>query len=156
MHSKIMPIYKSYSFTETKKQGELLAKKILSSARKSGGIVFALQGNLGAGKTTFTQGFVRGLGLKKRVASPTFILMRRTAIPKNKKKFKNVYHVDAYRAKSQKELKVLELEAIFKNPENIVLIEWAEKIKKILPKNTKWIYFSYGKKENERTIRMNL
>jgi len=111
--------------------------------------VFALKGNLGAGKTTFVQGFFRGLGLK-RAASPTFIIMRRYSLKRGI--FKNVYHMDAYRLKKTKELKVLEFGEILADPQNIVLIEWPERIKNILPKNVKWIIFKHGKKEDERII----
>ena len=119
---------------------------------------FALQGDLGAGKTTFTQGFLKGLGSKKRVTSPTFVLMRRhrlgagSAARGAKKKFKNVFHIDAYRLKKPEHLATLELSVILNEPGNIILIEWPEQAKKFLPKNTTWIKFVHGKKENERTI----
>jgi tRNA threonylcarbamoyladenosine biosynthesis protein TsaE len=119
-------------------------------AAKNGATVFALQGDLGAGKTTFTQGFLKGLGSKKRATSPTFVLMRRHRL--SGKKFKNVFHIDAYRLKKPEHLATLELDVILNEPGNIVLIEWPEQAKKFLPKNTVWIKFKYGKKENERTV----
>ena len=94
-----MKTFRSYSSAETAKFATELARKI--KPNKSGATVLALQGDLGAGKTTFTQGFARGLGIKRRTASPTFIIMRRFAIPamRGKKQFKNFYHIDAYRFK---------------------------------------------------------
>ena len=119
---------------------------------------FALQGDLGAGKTTFVQGFLKGLGSKKRATSPTFILMRRhglgggSAVGTEQKKFKNVFHIDAYRLKKSEQMAALDLSVILDEPENIILIEWPEKAKEFLPKNTTWVTFEYGKGENERII----
>jgi len=117
----------------------------------SGPAVIALQGDLGAGKTTFTQGFLQGLGSKKRVTSPTFILMRRHKLAAHKR-FANVFHIDAYRLRKPEQLAALDLEVVLEGPRNIVLIEWPEQAKKFLPKKAIWIKFKYGKKENERTI----
>lgn len=139
--------FRSYSSAETAKFASELAQTISPSNRA---IVIALQGDLGAGKTTFTQGFIKGLGVKQRVISPTFVIMKRFKVAKAG--FKNVYHMDAYRMKKTDSLDVLGLGEIFANPENIVLVEWPEKIKKILPKTAVWLKFEYGEKENERTI----
>lgn len=126
---------------------EILRKKPGKSAR-----VLALSGKLGSGKTTFVQGFFRGLGLKARVMSPTFIIMRRTAF--RNEKYKNVFHIDVYRIKSSKELLPLKLNEVMKSPENIVLVEWAEKVRKILPKGSRWLEFGYTKQNNERVIKL--
>jgi tRNA threonylcarbamoyladenosine biosynthesis protein TsaE len=100
-----------------------------------GGGILALTGNLGSGKTTFVQGLAEGLGIKSRIISPTFILMR--------KYDKNFYHIDLYRLeeKVEQEVKNLGLEDIWTNPQNLVVIEWAEKIKNIIPKTAIWIKF---------------
>lgn len=112
--------------------------------------VLALQGDLGAGKTTFVQGFLKGLGSKRRVTSPTFVLMRRHKVPGGK--FSDVFHIDAYRLKKPEHLAALTLDVILSGPRNVVLIEWPELAKRFLPKNTIWLKFAHGKKENERTI----
>jgi len=122
-----------------------------SEPRNKNATAVALQGDLGAGKTTFTQGFLRGLGIKRRAVSPTFIIMRRYKISNSQ--FKNLYHFDAYRLKQASDLEALEFKMIMANLENIILIEWPERIKEILPKHAKWIKFAHGKKENERVIR---
>jgi tRNA threonylcarbamoyladenosine biosynthesis protein TsaE len=165
-----MKTFRSYSSRETAEFGAALAEKIMQDATKSrdgirGGTtagshatILALQGDLGAGKTTFTQGFAHGLGIRRRTASPTFVIMRRFAIPARKARqpiFKNLYHIDAYRLKKLDSLEVLGLDEIFNNPENVVLIEWPEKIKAALPKRTILLKFGYGKKENERIIRFS-
>lgn len=144
--------FTSSSSAETKKFAASLAKKILRSKHpQRHALVLALTGELGSGKTTFVKGFCRGLGLKNKVVSPTFILMRRGAL--KHKRFKNVFHVDAYRIKNTKELKPLRFKEVLDNPENIVLIEWADIIKKALPRNASWLRFSHGKKEKERAIK---
>ncbi len=110
----------------------------------------ALKGDLGSGKTTFTQGFLRGLGIRGKAQSPTFVIFKRFAL--RDLPFTNVYHFDCYRIKKADELKILGIKEILENPKNIVLIEWPERIKKILPKNIWKIEFKHGKKENERVI----
>lgn len=111
----------------------------------------ALSGDLGAGKTTFTQAFAKALGIRKRILSPTFLIMKR--FPIHHRKFKNMYHIDAYRVSSA-DLEKLGVREIF-NGENIVLIEWADRVRDILPKTTTWIKFSHGTSENERKITIN-
>ena len=97
--------------------------------------VIALTGDLGSGKTTFVQGFAQGLGIKEKIISPTFILIRQHKIPNSKK---ILFHIDLYRLE---DFTQLGLEEIINDPNNIVLIEWAEKIKKLLPKKTTYIKF---------------
>lgn len=143
--------YRSSSSAETKRLASELAKKILSAGAGKKAAVLALHGELGAGKTTFVQGFFKGLGLQRSPASPTFIFMRRTGL--RKKGFKNVFHVDAYRARHPEDLNVLGLPEIFKNPENIVLIEWPERLKK-LPPGTRKLEFRHGRHADERVIRL--
>ncbi|MBI2025003.1 MAG: tRNA (adenosine(37)-N6)-threonylcarbamoyltransferase complex ATPase subunit type 1 TsaE [Candidatus Harrisonbacteria bacterium] len=134
----------SKSAQETKKIAAKLAKKILKEKpHQKHARVIALTGELGAGKTTFVQGFAKALGIKSRMVSPTFLIFR---------KYKNFYHVDVYRIHSTKELDVLNFKSILNSSENILLIEWAEKIRKILPKDAIWVNFRHGRKENERFI----
>lgn len=103
----------------------------------------ALSGDLGSGKTTFTQGLAQGLGVKERIVSPTFILMRQHEVKSEKGKVKSLYHIDLYRLEEglEQEFKNLGIEDIWQKPENIVAIEWAEKVKDLLPDNTVWIRF---------------
>ena len=122
---------------ETTKLARILAKEIIKSKkvypeRSRGALIFGLVGELGAGKTTFIQAFAKGLGIKGRLTSPSFVLM---------KNYKNFYHVDCYRVKGPKDILALDFKEIISNPKNIIMIEWAEKIKKILPKNKIWIKF---------------
>lgn len=102
--------------------------------------MLALSGDLGAGKTTFVQGLAKGLGLADRVTSPTFILMREYL---SSDESLNLYHLDMYRLEQDfdEEVKNLGLHDLWEKPENVVIIEWAEKIKDLLPHKTTWITF---------------
>lgn len=125
-----MKIYETHSEIETKKLAQKIARKF-----KKG--VIALSGDLGAGKTTFVQGFAKGLGIKEKIISPTFVVIRQHKIPKSNR---ILYHVDLYRLENQEDLRDLGLQEIISNPKNIVIIEWAEKLVN-LPKNTTKIRF---------------
>lgn len=132
---------------ETKKVGEKLARKILREKPGNQAVILALSGELGSGKTTFLQGFARGLGIREKILSPTFILMRKfkirlNSLP-NSLKFANFYHFDCYRIKEPKEILNLGFQEIISNPLNIIAIEWADRVKKILPKNAILLQFEF-------------
>lgn len=116
----------TYSEEETKSFAQNLAYKI-----KKG--VIALYGDLGAGKTTFAAGFAKGLGIKEKIISPTFVLIRQHKIPNSKNM---LFHIDLYRLKDSKSLKNIGLEEILSNPQNLTILEWAEKAERYLPKKT--------------------
>lgn len=118
---------------ETQKLGELLAMEL------RGGEVLCLDGELGAGKTTFTQGLLKGLGAKGPYTSPTFLIMKHYEI---KSKDRNIYHIDAYRVGAQ-DLLNLGWEEIIADPKNIIIVEWSERIKKILPEQAVMIKFEW-------------
>lgn len=124
-----MKTIKTKSAQETKDFAKNLAKDYLS-----GGII-GLTGDLGAGKTTFAQGFAEGLQIKDKVISPTFLIIRQYKIPGRKNFF---YHIDLYRLEKIN-LKTSGLAEILEDPTNVVLIEWAEKIAQDLPKRTRKI-----------------
>ena len=131
------------SAEETKEVGGGISPDFL----KEGGVI-ALSGELGAGKTTFVQGFAKGIGVKDRIISPTFVLMRQHQIPKSEKM---LYHVDLYRLEGEVNIDELGLKDLFIDPNSIVIIEWAEKIKNLLPKNTTFIELE-KLSENSRSI----
>jgi len=127
---------------ETQKLGADLAKLIKPPC------IIALHSDLGGGKTTFVQGIAKGLGIKEKVISPTFVLEKIYAIPKKKFSF---YHYDVYRLKADPML----IAEILENAENnLVVIEWADKIKKYLPKTTLWINIAEIK-DNQRKFQIN-
>lgn len=116
--------------------------------RLKGGECLALKGELGSGKTTFVKGLARGFGVKKKIRSPSFVIIKAYQLPGQK----TFYHIDLYRLKSSKEFSELGFSEILKNQANIVAIEWPDKIKKFLPKKTIYINFALGKTSRERTI----
>ncbi len=126
-----------YTLAGTKKLAQNLARKI----RPSGGraIIMALQGNLGAGKTTFTQALAKGLGVKEKVNSPTFVIEKIYRL-KNKS-FTNLIHLDAYRLKSAKDLKKLGWGEIVRDQKNLIILEWPERVKALIPKSAIKIKF---------------
>tara|TARA_Y100000310_G_scaffold335741_1_gene418534 strand:+ start:2177 stop:2620 length:444 start_codon:yes stop_codon:yes gene_type:complete len=115
---------------ETHKLGQELAKEILKTKLKKA-LVIGLKGELGGGKTTFVQGLAKGLGVKEKVLSPTFLIVKRFEL-KNKS---NLFHIDCYRIKGVKDLKGLGLKDMISNPKNIIVIEWYQRIEKALPKD---------------------
>ena len=131
----------SKSPSETKKIGRDLAKKIKKDGPKNKACVLALEGDLGGGKTTFLQGFAKGLGTEEKILSPTFVIMKRFKIPDPG--FKDFYHLDCYRPKDAGEILDLGFSEILLCPGNIVAVEWSEKIKKILPENAIRIEFRF-------------
>jgi len=139
---------------QTKKIGQSFAKDILKLHLAKRAVVFGLRGDLGGGKTTFLQGFARGLGIKEKILSPTFIVMRRLEI--NNPHFNNFYHLDCYRIKRLKEISDLGLKEIMSDAKNIVAIEWAGIIKKILPKDCVMLEFEFmGKNKRKITMKQN-
>ncbi len=144
----IMQIHKTNKFSETQELGFNLGKNLKS------GSTLALYGNLGSGKTTFVQGFAKGLGIKSKIISPTFIIVRKydIRIKKQESRIKNFYHIDLYRIESEKDVEGLGLKEILNDKSNIVAIEWPEKIEKILPKKRINLYFEYLG-DNKREIK---
>lgn len=121
---------------ETQQVGEEFAKQL-----KPGDVVL-LFGDLGAGKTTFTKGLARGLGIQKRIISPTFILQRTHSFT-DKKGY--LAHVDLYRL-DENAIKNMGIEDVI-NEDNIVVIEWAEKLT-TLPKQRWEVYLKHLEEES--------
>jgi tRNA threonylcarbamoyladenosine biosynthesis protein TsaE len=134
----------SQSEKETQDIGFGLAKSL------KGGETIALTGNLGSGKTIFSKGLARGLGVRKIITSPTFVLMKVYKIEGHHMEIENFIHVDAYRLKKESDLKEIGLLDWLNKKNSIVVIEWSEKVKKILPKTAIEIKIILGKKETER------
>jgi len=138
---KIELISKSAQETKT------IAARMASKLKK--GDILALSGELGSGKTCFTEGLALGLGISPQycVVSPTFTLINE--YPGRCK----LYHIDVYRLNGPQELHDLGLEEML-SPDGVVVIEWAEKIKDILPEGAFWIKIEYVG-ENERKINIH-
>lgn len=119
-----------------------IAKKIAGKAKA--GDIFALSGELGSGKTTFVKAFAKALGVKQEITSPTFVLLKQYNLPvafNSKAKF--LVHVDCYRMETVEDAHSIGLSEYFGRDDVIILIEWPEKIKEILPPNIINIGFDY-------------
>jgi tRNA threonylcarbamoyladenosine biosynthesis protein TsaE len=127
--------------SQTKTIGKTLAEEIIKLENRKKALVLGLRGDLGGGKTTFMQGFAKGLKIRDKVLSPTFLIMRKFKV--NNSGFDFLYHFDCYRCLSEKEVINMDFKKIIDDPKNIVVIEWAEKIKSLLPKTTLWIDFDF-------------
>ena len=103
--------------------------------KETGATVLALRGDLGAGKTTFTQTLARTLGITEPVTSPTFVIMKSYELADQA--FETLIHIDAYRVASDEELTVLGFARFLETPRTLIVIEWAEKVAALLPSDTK-------------------
>jgi len=137
----------SHSFKETIKLAEKFAKNL------KGGVILALTGDLGAGKTTFIKGLAEGLKVNETITSPTFVILK-SYPAKIKDKNIEFVHIDAYRTETTEDIKSVAIEDYLRRDDIIIAIEWAEKIKKILPKNTINIKFEFVD-EKTRKITIN-
>ena len=145
-----MHTFQSFSSAETKSFGRAFAAELVKQKVSSRATVLALRGELGSGKTTFVQGLFRGLRLNTHAKSPTFVLMRR--VPLKRPPFTSLFHIDAYRLRSSGDLIALGLKAILDNPRNLLIVEWADRVKGIVPKGTVWVTFHHGRRADERKI----
>jgi tRNA threonylcarbamoyladenosine biosynthesis protein TsaE len=132
---------------------EQITKEILKEVSKINldiATMITFSGDLGAGKTTMTQELARQLGVKENVVSPTFVIMK---IYKTKNiKFKNLIHIDAYRLDKKEELLRLGWEEIISNKENLVIVEWPERVLECFPKEIFKVKLEH-KDEGTRTIK---
>ena len=136
--------FKSNSENETKE----FAKKFASKLNK--GDVLVLSGDLGSGKTKFTEGFLSYFGLEDEISSPTF-----TIVNEYHKNDINIYHFDVYRLEDSSEFYAIGGEEYFEK--GICIIEWGELIEDALPKKYIKIDFSRNSEnENERILNVQL
>jgi len=128
----------SHNENETKKIASTLASKLKH------GDILVLSGDLGSGKTKFTEGFLSYWGLDNEISSPTF-----TIVNEYIKNDTNIYHFDVYRLEDLDEFYAIGGTEYFEN--GICVIEWGELIEDILPQN--YIKISFSKDENDYNIR---
>lgn len=96
--------------------------------------VVALDGELGAGKTTLTQKIAKLFGVQADVISPTFTIMKKYET--NNKNFKNLIHIDAYRLDKEDELTNLGWSEMLRDKDNLIIIEWPERVANLIPQNS--------------------
>lgn len=124
-----------------------LAKELASSVEP--GSIIALIGNLGVGKTTFSKYFAREIGIGETVQSPTFTVVR---------EYRNaelpLYHFDVYRVNDEDELFEMGFFEYIDKQDGVCLIEWADLIMDMLPKETLIVKMDYGNSEGERIVKI--
>ncbi len=140
MNSKVTEFI-SKSSEETK----AIAKDLSKTIKK--GNVICLYGDLGSGKTTFTQALAKSLGIRNRIISPTFIIVRSYNLDDGK-----FYHIDLYRTESKNDLLSLGIEELLSSKGNITVIEWAEKLKDLIPSKRIDLFFEQVSLNNRKIL----
>lgn len=116
------------------------------------GLCIVLRGDLGAGKTTFTQQLAKRLGVSEPVTSPTFTIMKQYSL--RHAQFSQLVHIDAYRFEDESEAKPLQLERVLEESQSIVCVEWPERIASIIPSNAVSVSLVVNADES-RTVRVD-
>jgi len=111
----------------------------------SGATVIGLRGDLGAGKTTFTQVCADLLGITETVTSPTFVILKKYKLSDKVLggKFSFLIHIDAYRLKNGQELNTIGWQEITSDPKNLIMIEWPELVIDVMPRNVIYVDFKH-------------
>lgn len=123
---------------------DMLLEHHVKSGNKT--LVITLEGDLGSGKTTFTQELGRCLGVIEPITSPTFTVMKQYEL--KQQHFDLLVHIDAYRFETVEEAKPLRLEEVFNFPRAVVCVEWPERISNLIPSEAVALTISIG--ENEK------
>lgn len=123
---------------QLKTEAEELALALLPT---EGARIVALSGDLGAGKTTFVQKLAHALGIVENITSPTFVIEKRYKL--SNQRFDTFVHIDAYRLEDASDLEKLNWDETVSNPNNLIIIEWADKIKELLPSDAIYISLEF-------------
>jgi tRNA threonylcarbamoyladenosine biosynthesis protein TsaE len=129
-----------------------IAREVVAFPPAKTAKVISLIGDLGAGKTTFSQGFLKELGIARRIISPTFLIVRPYKLSTVYSPLSTVYHIDCYRLNKPEELLALGFKEIIGDPKNIVLIEWPEIMEGHLPEETISIRIEHPKTGSARGV----
>ena len=141
----MLKTFTTYSADETRALGKTLAERIQPRT------LLCLSGDLGAGKTTFVQGLLEGLGATRPYTSPTFVIMKQYDLSvATANGINRVYHADAYRVEAH-DFEHLGFAEWCADPEGLVILEWPERVEKIIRQEAAKISF-VSKGENEREI----
>lgn len=125
---------------------------LLEPSVKNQAFVVGLQGELGAGKTTFTKFIAKELGVRNVVTSPTFVIEKVYKITNNSR-FSRFIHIDAYRLEGGRDLSAIGWEHIENDSQNLIFIEWPEMVSDILPNRDEMRIIKFKVAgENEREI----
>lgn len=135
----------SKSLEDTAKMAKLFLVNLKAQSSKLKASVILLEGDLGSGKTTFTQALARELGVKNYLTSPTFVLMKKYKV--SYPIFKNLVHIDAYRLNSGADLLNLDWAELIANPDNLIVLEWPEKVADLFDGSEHKIKFKFINEE---------
>lgn len=129
---------------------EIFAEEVLTTLpQKDSACILTLTGDLGAGKTAFTQALAKQLGVVEHVVSPTFMIMR--SYSTESERFKKLVHIDAYRVEDVREMEVLKIPELFSEAGTVVCIEWPEHIASLIPQDAYRITLEVNS-DDSRTI----
>lgn len=131
----------SKSVGETTQVAQEFVNKI-KQLKSDKAVVAGLFGDLGSGKTTFTQALGKILGVEEVMTSPTFVIEKRYNLD-GSLGFKKLIHIDAYRLDSDGEILNLNFQEDLNNPDNLILIEWPERVSGALPEDILRINFKF-------------
>lgn len=131
----------SKNLKETAKAAKYLLDVLEKEKQSDMATVVALYGDLGSGKTAFTQAFGALLGAKGPIQSPTFVIEK--LHPISHPRWSTLVHIDTYRLETHNELVHIGWENTIKNPENLIFIEWPERVKEMMPKKSIPVHFEF-------------
>ena len=140
----------SHSLADTKKLAEGFAKDLVTRGQKQGATLVGLYGDLGSGKTAFTQIVAKFFGVEEGITSPTFIIEK--IYKTTNDLFPTFIHVDAYRLDSGDDLKKLGFDEVLKNSSNLIFLEWPERVAEILPDHIRVVCEFVSEKERTYEI----
>lgn len=129
-----MPPKEIHSLEELQKEAASFAQTLSSGER--GATLVTLSGELGAGKTAFTKMLAEAFGIRDVITSPTFVLEKIYQLPTPVRGFTQLVHIDAYRLEKGTDLEPLGFEALTKDPKNLIMLEWPERVHDGLPVST--------------------
>ncbi len=134
--------------TDSPDQTKRIGKEIARSLKH--GRIIALEGNLGAGKTVLAKGIAQGLGVTHVIQSPTFVLMK--VYPVQRPGISHLVHVDCYRVATSREVSAIGLEDYLSDDTAVVVIEWADRIRDMLPKRRMTIRLSASGEQARKVV----
>mgnify|MGYP002277753185 CR=1 FL=1 len=133
-YSGIMDVMEVFVDTQEEMMREAARFFKTRCPKKDEATLIALSGNLGAGKTTYVKGVALSGGITHPVTSPTFVFMKEYRLPEKENTFENLIHIDAYRMEEPQMLHTIVPKDIFADPQNIIFLEWPQRVGNVLPR----------------------
>ncbi|NCU41808.1 MAG: tRNA (adenosine(37)-N6)-threonylcarbamoyltransferase complex ATPase subunit type 1 TsaE [Candidatus Moranbacteria bacterium] len=141
-----MKNFTTFSHKETQNLARLFAETIHTKT------LLCLSGDLGSGKTTFTQGMLEFFGAEPPYTSPTFSLIKEYPLPEIKNGISSLYHIDTYRITSS-DILSLGWEELLQKPQTLILLEWPENVSEYIPKTALFLSFSHPQNPHDKDTR---